>query len=230
MDERVACIHGLQEAALGVTEIGHRVQRDVRNRLAEHDMENKHVVDGASGIADGLGEGVGGLNRKTGPVERRVERHVAGRYRARRRMPDNLPKPEILEKVSLPRLAHAGPLCRAVQIGGGISSSGYGGVKEGDFARAAQRGVMTGVRMIDGGPDDILALEGRGVTFAAELGSHAMASPTVATASGSVTVSSALPIRSRTQAKYLTVHFHDCFHARQKYSAPVYRARPAAAQ
>ena len=52
----IACEHRLREPAIGVAEISDRVERDVRHRLAEHDMEGEQVVDRACRIADGACE------------------------------------------------------------------------------------------------------------------------------------------------------------------------------
>ena len=85
--ERVAGIDRLQEAAVGVAEIGDRVERDVGHRLAEHDMKGEQIVDRACGIADGAGEGLGALRRRS--ASRRARNRATRRrrvQRARRRM------------------------------------------------------------------------------------------------------------------------------------------------
>ena len=62
--ERVAGKDRLQEPAIGVAEIGDRVERDVGDGLAEHDMEGEQIVDRACGIADGAREGLRALRRE----------------------------------------------------------------------------------------------------------------------------------------------------------------------
>ena len=70
-------------------------------------MEDEQIVDRRARIADRLGEGVGGLHGEARAIERLVERDIAGRHRARRRVPDDLAEPEILEEVAGSRLWHA---------------------------------------------------------------------------------------------------------------------------
>ena len=90
----------MQEAAVGVAEIGDRIERDVRHGLAEHDVEDQQVVDRRARIADRIGERVGGLQREARAVERVVERDVAGRDGARGRVADGLAEAEILEEIA----------------------------------------------------------------------------------------------------------------------------------
>ncbi len=96
--ERVARIDRAQEAAIRIAEIGDRVERDVGDGLAEHDVEHEQVVDRRARIADRIGERVGRLRRKARAEQRVVERDVAGRHGARRRVADGLAEPEVLEE------------------------------------------------------------------------------------------------------------------------------------
>ena len=98
--ERIAGIDRLEEAPIGIAEIGDGIERDIRHRLAEDDMEHEQVVDRRRGIADRASEGVRGLHRKARAVERRIERCIAGPHRARRRMDDAVAEVEILEETS----------------------------------------------------------------------------------------------------------------------------------
>ena len=107
--ERVAGKNRLQEPAIGVAEIGDRVQRDVGHRLAEHDMEGEQIVDRACRVADGASEGFRALRREAAAGERRIERGVAAGQRARRRVTDRLAEAKVLEE----------PACRGL---GGRSS------------------------------------------------------------------------------------------------------------
>ena len=102
--QRIAGIDGLQEAAVGVAEVGDGIERDFRRRLAEHDVEGQQIVEGRTRIAEPLGENVRGLHGKARPVERRVERHIAVCDRARRGVSEDLAEAEILEKVASIRL------------------------------------------------------------------------------------------------------------------------------
>ena len=52
--KRVARIDRLEETAVGIAEIGDRIERNVRHRLAEHDMKHQQVVERRVRIADGL--------------------------------------------------------------------------------------------------------------------------------------------------------------------------------
>ena len=113
--QRVARIDGLEEAAVGVAEIGDGVERDVRHRLAEHDVEGEQVVDRARRIADRPGEGLGALRREARPVERRIERGVADVERARRRVADRLADAEILEEAAGGGLGRGGSWASGVR-------------------------------------------------------------------------------------------------------------------
>jgi hypothetical protein len=61
-------------------------------------MEDEEVVEGAARVADLAGEFIGRLHREAWPEQAVVQRHVARRDRARRRVADRLAQPEILEK------------------------------------------------------------------------------------------------------------------------------------
>ncbi len=111
--ERVARIDRLEEAPIGIAEIGDGIERNVRHRLAEDDVKDEQVVDRRRGIADRAGEGVRGLHGETRAVERRIERRIPGPHRARRRMDDGVAEVEILEEAAgtglRARAGHASP-------------------------------------------------------------------------------------------------------------------------
>ena len=113
--QRVARIDRLQEAAIGVAEIGDGVERDVGHGLAEHDMEREQVVDWPCGVADRASEGFRALRREARAIKRRIERGVAVAQRARRRMADRLAEAKILEE----------PACGGL----GGRGAGHGGSK-----------------------------------------------------------------------------------------------------
>ena len=98
--ERVAGIDRREKAAIGITEIGDRIQRDIRHGLAEHDMEHQQVVDRRARIADRFRKGIRRLNREARAEQPVIDRDIAGRDGARRGMADGLADPEILEKIS----------------------------------------------------------------------------------------------------------------------------------
>ena len=88
----------------------------------------------------------------------------------------------------------------------GISPSSDWG-EEGDFARTVYRGVMAGMRVVDGGAYDLVTLEGCGVAFAATF------QPMNGIANRRDGVGKRHPLfsgsdRSRTHAKYFSCHFH----------------------
>src|SRR3546814_8813742 len=60
-------------AAVGIAEVGDRVQRDIRHRLAEHHVEGEQVVHRRRRQAAGLGENFRRLQREAGTVERSEE-------------------------------------------------------------------------------------------------------------------------------------------------------------
>ena len=98
--ERVAGIDGLQKPAVGVAEIGDRVQRDVGHRLAEHDVEGEQIVDRACRDSRSRGRRSRRSAPRSAAVERRIERGVAAVQRARRRVAQRLAEPEILEEAA----------------------------------------------------------------------------------------------------------------------------------
>ena len=109
--QRVARIDRREEAAIGIAEIGDRIERDVRHGLAEHDVEDQQIVDRRARIADRLGEGVGGLDGEARAVERGVERDVAGRDRARRGVRMAWPRRKSSKKLPGLVLVMAGSRC-----------------------------------------------------------------------------------------------------------------------
>ena len=98
--EAVARVDRHAEEALGVAQVGHGVQRDVGDGLAEDQVEDQEVVQGSRRQAQALGEAVGALQREAAAVERLVERHVALAGGARRRMAQPLADGEVLEEVA----------------------------------------------------------------------------------------------------------------------------------
>ena len=98
--ERVAGIDGLEEAHIGVAEIGDGVPRDVRHRLAEHDVEHEHVVDRRGRIADALRKRVRRLHGEARAVKRGEQARIADGHGARRRVHDLLAELEILEEIA----------------------------------------------------------------------------------------------------------------------------------
>jgi hypothetical protein len=105
--ERIAGKNRPQEPAIGVAKIRDRIQRHVRHRLAEYDMEGEQIIDRACRVADGASEGVCGLGRKTRAGQRRIERRVAAVQGPRRRVTDRLAEAKVLEK----------PACCGLRLG-----------------------------------------------------------------------------------------------------------------
>src|SRR5665811_1095801 len=98
--KRVARIDGFEETAIGIAEIGHRIERDVWHRFAEHHVKHQKIVERRAWIADATREGVGRLDGEAAPEQPIVKRHVAGADRARRGMADFKAEAEILEEIS----------------------------------------------------------------------------------------------------------------------------------
>jgi hypothetical protein len=63
----VARIDRRQEPAARIAEIGDRVERDVRNALAEHDVKGEQIVDRCARIADRLANVSADCTAKRGP-------------------------------------------------------------------------------------------------------------------------------------------------------------------
>ena len=113
--QRLARIDRLEKAPVRIAEIGDGVERDVGHGLAEHDVEDEPVVEGASRVPDRLGEGIRGLHREARAVERGVERGVARRDGARGCVANRLAEPEVLEeapRIGLHRLHLTAPARR----------------------------------------------------------------------------------------------------------------------
>jgi len=112
--DRIARIDRLHEPAIGIAQIGDRIERDFRRGLAEDDVERQHVVERRARIADGLGEFVRRLDREARAIERRIQRHVTQRHGARGGMLDHLTEAKILKEVAcvgLRALHPVRPLC-----------------------------------------------------------------------------------------------------------------------
>src|SRR6516165_1267183 len=93
-------------SAGGIAEIGDGVERDVRYRLAKHDVEDEEVIDRRARIADRTREDIRGLHGKTRAKQAIVERDVADRDGARNGMLDHLADVEVFEKVAAAGLRH----------------------------------------------------------------------------------------------------------------------------
>ena len=65
------------ETAIGVTQVGYRVQGYVGHGLAENHMEDQQIVHGRGLEADALGEGVGRLHGEPRTIKGGVQGHVA---------------------------------------------------------------------------------------------------------------------------------------------------------
>ena len=98
--QRVAGIDGFEEAAIGIAEIGHGVERDIGHGLAEHHVENQQIVERRARIADSAGEGVGRLHGKARPEQAVIERHIAEGHRARGGVANLKAEAEVLEKIA----------------------------------------------------------------------------------------------------------------------------------
>ena len=113
--QRVARIDRFHEAAIGVAEIGNRVERDVRRRLAEDNVEHQHVVERRARITQRLGKHIRRLHRKTRAIKRGVKRDVADCHGLGRGMFDDLAETKVLEEISNVRFRtrHRGSPCPA---------------------------------------------------------------------------------------------------------------------
>ena len=105
-DHRVARIQRLEKQPLGVAQVGHGVQADVRHGLAEDHVEGDQRIDRRAAQAAGPGELVRRGQGETRAMEGVVQRHVPGGDRARRGVGQHLPQPEVLEIVAGVGLGH----------------------------------------------------------------------------------------------------------------------------
>ena len=111
--QRVAGIDRHAPAEFRVAEIGDGVQRDVRHRLADDDVEDEKVVERGVRQADRLREHVRRIDGEARPVERDVQRRIGLGQRARGGMAEFLPDAEILEEIAVAGLVHA-PACSSL--------------------------------------------------------------------------------------------------------------------
>src|ERR1700730_157432 len=102
----VSGIDRRENAASGIAEIGDGVERDVRYRLAEHDVEDEEIIDRRARIADRTREDIRGLHGKTRTEQAIVERDVPDRDGARNGMLDHLAAVEVFVKVAVAGLRH----------------------------------------------------------------------------------------------------------------------------
>src|SRR5262245_3625945 len=98
--ERVTRVNGFQKAAVGITEIGNGIERDIRAALAEHSVKDDEVVHRRVRIADRLRKGLGGLHRKPGAIKPIVESDIAERDGSRAGVRKDLSDLEVLEKIA----------------------------------------------------------------------------------------------------------------------------------
>src|SRR5690348_7084921 len=89
-----------EKPAVGIAEIGDRIERDIRDGLAKYDMKDKKIVDRRARIADLLREDIRRLHRKAWPKKPVIERDVAGGDCARRGMTDLLSETEVFEEIA----------------------------------------------------------------------------------------------------------------------------------
>src|SRR5207247_10301869 len=102
----VSGIDRRENAAGGIAEIGDGVERDVRYRLAEHDVEDEEIIDRRARIADRTRENIRGLHGKTRTEQAIVERDVPDRDGARNALLDHLADVKVFEKVAVAALRH----------------------------------------------------------------------------------------------------------------------------
>ena len=103
--QRVAGPDRQEPARLGIAEVRHGVEADVRHGLAEDEVEGGEIVDRAPRQPAGAGELVRGGEREAAGIERDVERALAFGDGARHRVGQDLADRVVLEEVPRPRLA-----------------------------------------------------------------------------------------------------------------------------
>ena len=107
--DRVAGIDQPQEPPVGIAEIGHGVERDIGDRLAEDEMKGQQVLDRCRPEPVGAREWIRAVLQKARAGQGEVERGITGADGARRGVADLLTDVEILEEVAGGGLAHLAP-------------------------------------------------------------------------------------------------------------------------
>src|SRR5262249_47817492 len=105
----VSGIDRREDTAGGVAEIGDGVERDVRYRLAKHDVEDEKVIDRRARIADRTRADIRGLRGKTRAKQAIVERDGAYRAVERNGVLDPLSSVEVSKKIAAAGLRHLSP-------------------------------------------------------------------------------------------------------------------------
>ena len=98
--EGVAREYGTEKTAFSVTQVCNSIERNVRNRFSEDDVECCKFVEWAARQSAGSRERVGTVERKSMRIERSNECPVAVRYRSRRDVGKFLASKEIFKEVS----------------------------------------------------------------------------------------------------------------------------------
>ena len=97
---------GLEEAHVGVAQIGHGIEGNIRHGFAEGDVEYQQVVQRAIPVAQGMGDGFRAVQHLARAGQGDVERNIALADGARRAVDQGLPETEILEKIAGAGLVH----------------------------------------------------------------------------------------------------------------------------
>ena len=94
----IAGIDRLEPFPHGIAQIGQRIERDIRHRLAKHQMKGRQIIQRAGRQAAGAGKLIGGIKRMARRIKRMIERALAARDGARHRMGDRLTDAVIFKK------------------------------------------------------------------------------------------------------------------------------------
>src|SRR5215468_960575 len=141
----VSGIDRRENAAGGIAEIGDGVERDVRYRLAEHDVEDEEIIDRRARIADRTCEDIRGLHGKTRTEQAIVERDVPDRDGARNGMLNHLADVEVFEKVTVAGLRHMSTRSFFGRTGRAVRPASLGS-RSSDAGSAARERETTGPR------------------------------------------------------------------------------------
>ncbi len=95
-----------QPAPLGITQIGHRIERDIRHGFAKDDVKSDQIIQRAGRQAAVFGELVGGIKRMPRGVEHMIKRPFAPRHGARHRVVQYFAQAVVFEKAPCVGLGH----------------------------------------------------------------------------------------------------------------------------
>ena len=98
--QRITGIHRQKPAPLGIAQIGHRIQRNIRNSLAKDHMERRQVIDRGAFQTALSRKDIGRIERVARRIERMIQSALALAHGARHGMLNHLAEGVVFKKAA----------------------------------------------------------------------------------------------------------------------------------